>query len=124
MRRKHRPITTSKKKPYILLMILSTLFIASGQLLFSHAYSTPSSLIFSLLPVNIFSLSAILAYGLGAILFVLAIGKGAVSSVYPLSSLSYVWATLGAILLLHEHASIQKLSILLILGGIVLITRE
>ena len=113
-----------KKKAYLLLIILSSLFTASGQIFFSQSYKLTSTQVFSIVPINFFSAIAILAYGLGAILFLWALDKGPVSSIYPLSSISFVWATIGAIVFLHEQASIQKFSILIILAGIILISKE
>jgi len=66
-------------------------------------------------------------YGLSMILWMLALSRYELSFAYPLLSVTYILVYLGAILLpaLHETISLQKtLGILLIVGGVIFVTRS
>jgi len=60
-----------------------------------------------------------LAYGLAAVLFVIALRLGDLSLLYPVWSLSFVWITLVSVFFLGETVSVQNwLGIALIIAGI------
>lgn len=108
----------------ILLIIISTILIAIGQLTFSAAQKTGADSLFSVFPIHWLSLIGLISYAIGAVFFILAIKGGEVSRIFPMNSLSYVWVAIGGIVILGEAAGeIKLLATLAIIIGVVLVAK-
>jgi len=76
------------KKRAILLIIVATLFICAGQILWKLGINKVAFL------VDVFNLPLILGfvfYGISAILMVIAFKYGELSVLYPILATSYIW---------------------------------
>ncbi|MBE6064345.1 SMR family transporter [Clostridium cochlearium] len=115
-------------------LILTSVFLgALGQILvkigavnltlnFSPGQFVPS--IISILK-NFFVMSGIVSYGTSFLIWIKVLSKVELSYAYPMVSLGYVITTLFAYFFLNENISIQRiLGILLIIGGVFLISRN
>ncbi|MBI2543300.1 MAG: EamA/RhaT family transporter [Candidatus Aenigmarchaeota archaeon] len=99
------------------LIIICTFLTTIAQMAFKLG---SSSLEFSLLSlVNSYIIIGFLAYGLTAILFIVALKFGELSLLYPVWSLSFVWVTISSIVLLGESLSLVNwMGIALIIVGV------
>ncbi len=99
------------------IIIICTLLTTVAQLSFKLG---AVSLSFSILSfINPYLVLGFLAYGLAAVLFVIALRLGDLSLLYPVWSLSFVWITLVSVFFLGETVSVQNwLGIALIIAGI------
>ena len=105
----------------IIIVVLCTILTSSGQLFLKLGSNNLSLDIFNLIQ-NYWLLAGIVLYGMGAILFIIALKFGELSVVYPIISLSFVWVTLLSSLFLNEELTSLKFSgIPLILIGVCLI---
>ena|SRR3989338_2867866 len=104
------------------LVLLCTVFTAIGQLFWkigAKSVISTSSFLF-----NPFVLAGFVMYGIGALLFIIALSKAELSLLYPLVSASFIWALLLSWIFLDEALSVQKLSgILFIIIGFAFLGR-
>ena len=103
------------------LIFIATWFGAFGSLFFKLG---AKDLTFNLkkLIKNYKIIFGIILYGLGTIIFIPALKGGELSILYPLVSLSYIWATLLSIAILKEKMNKFKwLGIIIIIIGVILI---
>ena len=94
------------------LMILCAACLCLGQLLWK------------LMPEYnmVYLLGGFAIYGLGSMLMILAYRHGELSVLQPMNSMSYVFSTILAILILHESvAFINIVGIFLIISGVIII---
>lgn len=107
---------SKRVKKGIVLMLLSSLLTCTGQLLWklSSLYS----------PVPFF-LGGAFAYGGGAMLMILALRYGDLSTLHPLLSAGYVMSLFLGFLVLGEPVSAQKIfGMCMIMAGLFLICRS
>lgn len=91
----------------ILLMVCCTLFTSTGQILWKMGVSRID---FGNI-ITIFNVPFLLgfaAYGMGAILMLIAFKSGELSILYPIIATSYVWVTLVSPFFFSEVISILK----------------
>ncbi len=101
------------------LMVACTLFTTLGQIFFKRG-SAGLSLDIVLLLTNLDLILGGIFYMIGAGLMILALRTGELSIVYPMVSLSFVWVSLYAALVLGESITSRKgIGLLMILGGII-----
>ena len=104
-----------------MLIVFSTLFTASGQLLFKMGAER--------LPTNIFDIAGYLAdwplvlglvfYAAAFGMLILALRAGELSVLYPFISLGFVWVTAVSVFFLNEPLTLAKAGgILLIFAGV------
>ncbi len=102
----------------IILVFISTILVSFAQVAFKMAWSDPV-LSFSLLSKLLLGLGL---YGIGAVLFLVALRNEKVSYLFPFLTLSYVWVILLSAYLFGEVISLAKiLGVSLIFTGIFLI---
>ena len=107
----------------ILLVLFCGLLGAFGQIMFKLA---SDNLVFTFkgLLTNYKLILGLGFYGISAILFVLALRFGEVSTLYPLIATSYIWVLLIAGIFLKEDVGILKvLGIFSIILGVILISK-
>ncbi len=107
----------------ILIVLICALLGATGQIMFKLSADK-----FSFNPLtwlkNWHFLVGVLLYGSSAILFVWSLKHGDLSILYPIIATSYIWVVLLATFILKEDFPIVKwLGVILILLGIVVITK-
>ena len=96
----------------ILLMICSSCFTATGQLLWKLSGASNLLLVFA----------GFIVYGLGALFMIVALKHGNLSVLHPILSFGYALAVILGFLFLGEAVSITKvLGIVIIIMGMVLI---
>lgn len=101
-----------KNKKGILLMLISSICVCIGQLLWklSSEYGI------------IVLLAGFCFYGVGAIIMIIAYKFGKLSVLQPMLSLNYVLSIVLAAIVLKERITILKcLGVLIIIGGVILI---
>ncbi len=92
-------------KGAIVLALLCTIFIATGQLF----YKLGSEKIIDVISFfNFFVIIGIFSYFLGSILYILALKKGELSVILPLLALNYVWVALLSIIFLGEIVTLLR----------------
>jgi len=102
----------------LILLLVSTLCAAIGQLLFKVGATGRESILSFL---NTWIVSGLILYGLGTLLWIFALSRVPLIVVYPFTALTFVLVYLGGVLVLGEHASLQAiLGVLLVLGGLYL----
>ena len=95
-----------------------TLLTSLGQLLLKWG-SSKLELSFWALVTNYYLIGGCIVYGVGAILLIVALKYGELSTLYPLIALSFVWVGLLSIYLLHEEVTLLNwMGIVSILGGV------
>lgn len=102
----------------IILIIICTILTSSAQVLFKFG-----SVSFSFNPIlliqNYFVIFGFLCYALGALLFILALKEGDLSTIYPFFATSYIWVLILSFLIFGESIKLLKiLGILLIIFGV------
>ncbi len=110
-------------------VLASVLFATTGQLCIklglghlSTGWTKPVSP--AATPITLGIVGGLLIYGLGTLLWVLAVSKRNISYLYPLASLNYIFVALGGHLLLHEPIRPGRwLGILVMTTGIVVLTQ-
>ncbi|MBI2145836.1 hypothetical protein HYU22_00670 [Candidatus Woesearchaeota archaeon] len=108
-------------KTGIILIILCTLFTASGQILFKYGSEDFSFEIIRLL-TNYHLLLGFVLYGMGAALLVLALKFGNLSVIYPFVSLTFIWVMFISAFIFGEVINSFKINaVILVIFGIVLI---
>lgn len=101
-----------KNKKGILLMIVSSLCVCTGQLLWKLSAEG------GLLPL----LAGFCLYGLGAVVMIVAYRYGKLSVLQPMLSLNYVLSIALAAVVLHEEVTLLKcVGVVVIVTGVLLI---
>ena len=101
-----------KNKTGIILMLLSSIFVCIGQLLWKLSAEQG---IFVLL-------MGFASYGIGALLMLVAYRFGKLSVLQPMLSLNYVLSIILAALVLNEHIFVMKgVGVFIIITGVMLI---
>ena len=102
----------------ILLMILVTFLISVAQLFYKLGANQLEFNIISII-TNYPLILGILLYGIGAILFVIALKEKEVSVLYPMLATSYIWVNLLSKYFLGETLNFLKwLGIIFIFAGV------
>lgn len=116
------------------LVLISILLNSIGQLLFKSGMNQIGLFEFSLpnlwqligkIATNMSLMSGLLVYFLSTAVWFLVLSRADISSVYPLTSISYLITALGAYAFFHEAVSLTRLlGILVIIAGVVLVCRS
>lgn len=102
----------NKNKKGILLMLISSICVCVGQLLWKLSVNYGFFIL----------LLGLAFYGIGALVMLVAYRFGKLSILQPMLSLNYVFSLLLAAFVLHETITIMKcIGVLLIISGVVLI---
>ena len=102
----------------IVLMILTTLFTSSAQVLYKFSSAKISLSIVALLS-NYYLIGGILLYAFGAVLMLLAFKGGDVSILYPIIATSYIWVAIMSWIFFSDVFNIFKyIAIILIVAGV------
>ena len=103
-----------KNRKGILLMILSSICVCVGQLLWKLSISHEI----------VFMLLGFFFYGLGALIMIVAYRFGKLSVLQPMLSLNYALSIILAGLVLKEEITIYKcIGVLVIISGVIMIAR-
>lgn len=100
-----------KNKIGILLMLVSSLFVCVGQLLWKLSGGG----------LTLQLIIGFVSYGIGALLMMVAYRFGRLSVLHPMLSMSYVFSTILGIVVLSEPVGKRIVAIILILIGVILI---
>ena len=109
--------------------IVQSIFLAGGQVLLKLglAASGPFSWSWSFIKTqltNWWLLGRGISFGVATVLWMYILKHFPFSIAYPLSSISYIFGTIAAILIFHEHVSFsQWMGVLLIMAGSALMVR-
>lgn len=121
-------MTLSSKSKAILCVLITTILISIGQLIWKFAtismsFNSVYSLIITFL--NFKLIFGFFIYGIAMFFFILALKYGELSLVHPLLSLSQIWTLILAVLFLGERITILKLfSLCFIMAGSLLISTD
>ena len=108
-------------KKGIIIMLLCTLFTALGQLFFKYSSSSFEWNALKLI-TNYSLILGLLCYGLGAILMIIALRYGNLSTIYPVVSLPFVWVIFISVFIFKAEINSYKINaIILIILGIIFI---
>jgi drug/metabolite transporter (DMT)-like permease len=108
----------------ILLMIICTLFTGVGEFLFKRSSETFQWDILILL-TNYQLILGFSVCTLGAILLIIALKFGNLSTLYPIIALNFIWVTLISFFFFAEEINHFKIwAIVFVIFGIVLIARS
>jgi uncharacterized membrane protein len=111
-------------KQSLALVFIFTLLGATAQMLMKTGMQRPAPTLWTYV-TNVPLLIGYTLYGLGAVLFTLALRDGELSVLYPVISLSYVWVTLLSIPVLHETINSYKVvGIVTIMAGVAVLGRS
>ena len=103
----------SKNKKGIILMLLSSICVCIGQLLWKLSTSG-----------NIILLLGFFFYGIGALIMIIAYRFGELSVLQPMLSLNYVLSIFLAVIILKEEITILKvIGVFVIITGVIMIAR-
>ena len=111
------------------LALIQSLFLCGGQvfLKLGLAVSGPFSWTWKFFRAQITNwwyLACGISFGIATVLWLYILKHFPFSIAYPLSSISYIFGTIAAILIFHEHVSVsQWLGVLLIMAGSALMVR-
>jgi drug/metabolite transporter (DMT)-like permease len=106
-----------KTKKGILLVIISTLIIASAQFFIKKGANLAGNTLISY--VNLWIILGIIIYVLATILFVIGLKFGNLSTLYPILGLSYIWVILISYFIFKEFiTTLDLLGIILIIIGV------
>lgn len=101
-----------KNKKGILLMLLSSIFVCTGQLLWKLANGT----------LSLYLVLGFVCYGTGALIMLVAYRFGSLSVLHPMLSMSYVFSTVLGIVVFSEDVNILRiLAVISILLGVIFI---
>jgi drug/metabolite transporter (DMT)-like permease len=114
---------SSKRYFPFLLMILCTLLNTVAQYFLKVGTTNLTFDVYKII-TNFEFVFGCAVYGISSILLVVALKYGDLSVIYPLISITYIWVTLVSYFFLHESLGLKKTGgIILILGGVALITK-
>jgi putative membrane protein len=103
----------SKNKKGIILMLLSSICVCIGQLLWKLSTSG-----------NIILLLGFFFYGIGALIMIIAYRFGELSVLQPMLSLNYILSIFLAVVILKEEITILKvIGVFVIITGVIMIAR-
>ena len=103
----------SKNKKGIILMLLSSICVCIGQLLWKLSTSG-----------NIILLLGFFFYGIGALIMIVAYRFGELSVLQPMLSLNYILSIFLAVVILKEEITILKvIGVFVIITGVIMIAR-
>ncbi len=113
----------AKRKLAIIIVLACTLLVAISQYLIKVGANRLSHAGLIATMIGIFTIPQLFAgyclYGIFTVLFIYALRHGELSILYPLIALSYVWATITAVLAFHESMNAFKtVGLLLIILGV------
>ena len=107
----------------ILIMLVCTIFTASGQFFFKHSAQTFQWDVFSLL-TNYNLILGGCFYAVGAMLLIIALKYGDLSVVYPFVALTFVWVMLISSIFFGEIINNFKVgAVIFIIFGVILVGR-
>lgn len=111
----------------LFLILINTLILASGQFLWKYGITQNPGGFRSLKGIlqlffSPYVLSGLVMYGAATVLWLFILSKMPLSLAYPIQSLAYVLAVIGAYYLFHEPLNAAKIAgCILILAGVSLI---
>ena len=106
----------NNKKIFILLLIVSTVLGAVGQLLFKLGLQSSGAFLVLYLIIGI------IAYGFSTVVYLYVLGRTHLSWTYGLGGLSYIFASIFALVFINEPITLLRwIGILTIAGGTALI---
>ncbi|MDF2925610.1 MAG: EamA family transporter [Paenibacillaceae bacterium] len=112
---------------YFFLILINTLILVSGQFLWKYGMQHSTGGFQSFLGVvRLFLsphvLSGLAMYGVATVLWLFILSRVPLSLAYPIQSLAYIFAAVGAYYVFHEPLSAAKIAgCVLILAGVTLI---
>lgn len=89
----------------IFITLFCTLLTSLGQLLLKWGSAKLELNTWALL-TNYYLIGGVIVYGFGAVLLIIALKYGELSTLYPLIALSFVWVMILSIYFLHEQVSL------------------
>lgn len=105
-----------QKKIFIIMLVASTILGALGQLLFKIGLNDSG------LDLIFFILFGIISYGISTIIYLYVLGRAHLSWTYGLGGLSYIFASLFALIFINEPITLLRwVGILVIALGTTLI---
>ena len=111
------------------LMFLFTFLGATAQMLMKTGMTRPDPSLWNYV-TNIPLIVGYSLYGLGAVLFTIALRDGELSVLYPIISLTYVWVAILSVPILHETFNLHTwkgaaklIGILTIVSGVAVLGR-
>lgn len=107
------PVTTPSPfrfshRQSLVLVFFCTLFGAAAQYLIKSSSMSMGHFSINALMVNYRLWAGLALYGISTILLILALRDGALSMLYPVISLTYVWVTLISVFAFHETITLSK----------------
>lgn len=101
----------------IILIIISTLFISAAQVFYKLA---SKKMVFDVsIFFNHYLYIGLLLYGIAAVLLILALKNGELSTIYPMIATSYLWVILLSIVVFNESINLFKwIGVALIIIGV------
>jgi drug/metabolite transporter (DMT)-like permease len=107
----------------IVLVLLTTIFVSTGQLLWKLGTRQISLDLVSLI-TNLPLIGGFVLFGLGALTLILALKQGELSIIYPFVSLSFIWVTLLSIIFLGENIKLlQWLGLAIVVLGVIFVAK-
>ena len=107
----------------IIIMLICTIFTASGQFFFKHSAKSFQWDIISLL-TNYNLIFGAFFYAVGALLLIVALKYGDLSVVYPFVSLTFIWVMIISFIFFQEVINNFKVAaVIFIIFGVTLIAR-
>ena len=112
---------------YFILILINTLVLVSGQFLWKFGMQRSTGGFESLagiirLFLSPYVLSGLAMYGVATVLWLFILSRVPLSLAYPIQSLAYIIAVVGAYYVFHEPLSAAKIAgCVLILAGVTLI---
>ena len=105
----------------LVIMFICTLFTALGQLFFKYGSLTFEWNLFKIV-TNYNLILGFFFYGIGALLLIIALKYGDLSTMYPLISLTFIWVFLISVFVFNEIINSFKINaVILIIFGVILI---
>ncbi len=115
---KYKPKTT---RMALLLVVFSTVLISLGQLFYKLSFLSSDNLLSKVI-FSPYLYIGLIFYALGAVVLIVALKHGELSTLYPFIALSFVWVSLFSFYLLKEtFTSLKVLGIVSIITGVVLV---
>ncbi len=113
----------AKRKLAIMIVSACTLLVAISQYLIKLGANRLSHAGLMATMIGIFTIPQLFAgyclYGVFTVLFIYALRHGELSILYPLIALSYVWATITAVLAFHDSMNpFKMIGLLVIILGV------
>ncbi len=112
----------NKSRAAVILVLISTILNAAAQTSYKFASDTFSFTVSGTL-VNFPFLLGLTLYACSALLLILSLRHGELSTLYPIVSLSFVWTMLSSWLIIGETITIlNSLGMLIIITGVSFLT--